>query len=224
MKDLAGGSYQNYAAGQAMIGAGEGMAQGGGGEGGGGGNMMAGAGFGVGMGMASMMNQGMQRQQPPPPAHPPVAPGRQDDLSFLQRVGSRGEVLRRMRRRPRAHPAFLFGLRGRRLHLGQVLCRVWDRLSGVSLFFDAKMRRIFAALRSLGLGLLLSGADECGLDAGSKNEGEPCTRSVDCLAPLVCLGGECRAEPSDGGPSDGGPPDGGDAAAPLVGARSYAGL
>ena len=78
VQGLAGGNYQAYAAGQAMIGAGEGMAQGGGGgEGGaGGGNMMAGAGFGVGMGMAHMMNQGMQQpQQAPPPAHPPVAPG-----------------------------------------------------------------------------------------------------------------------------------------------------
>jgi membrane protease subunit (stomatin/prohibitin family) len=76
VRDLAGGQYQNYAAGQAMIGAGKGMAEGGGGGGGeGGGSMMAGAGFGVGMGMASMMNQGMAQQQPAARQPTPAAPG-----------------------------------------------------------------------------------------------------------------------------------------------------
>ncbi|MEM9189348.1 MAG: SPFH domain-containing protein [Myxococcota bacterium] len=70
VNDLAGGNYQNYAAGQAMIGAGKGMAEGGGG-GEGGGNMMAGAGFGVGMGMANMMNQGMHNANQPPPHQAP---------------------------------------------------------------------------------------------------------------------------------------------------------
>ncbi len=55
---LAGG-FQNYAQGQAMLGAAEGMAKGG--EGGGG--MLQGAGLGVGFGMAQMFqNQGQQRQ------------------------------------------------------------------------------------------------------------------------------------------------------------------
>ncbi|MSP59261.1 MAG: SPFH domain-containing protein [Myxococcales bacterium] len=62
--------YQQFAAGKAMMGAGEGMAKGGG-EGGGGG-MLAGAGLGVGVGMANMFNQ----QQHPPPQAPqaPQAP------------------------------------------------------------------------------------------------------------------------------------------------------
>jgi membrane protease subunit (stomatin/prohibitin family) len=52
------GAYQQFAAGKAMMGAGEGMAQGGGGgEGGGGGagGLLAGAGLGVGFGMAQML-------------------------------------------------------------------------------------------------------------------------------------------------------------------------
>ena len=50
------GAYQQFAAGKALMGAGEGMAKGGGGEGGGG--MLSGASLGVGLGMAqAMMNQ-----------------------------------------------------------------------------------------------------------------------------------------------------------------------
>jgi hypothetical protein len=48
------GEYQKFAAGKAMMGAGEGMAQGGGGEGGAGG-LLGGAGLGVGFGMAQML-------------------------------------------------------------------------------------------------------------------------------------------------------------------------
>ena len=48
------GEYQRFAAGKAMMGAGEGMAQGGGGEGGAGG-LLGGAGLGVGFGMAQML-------------------------------------------------------------------------------------------------------------------------------------------------------------------------
>jgi membrane protease subunit (stomatin/prohibitin family) len=55
-------AYQQFAAGKAMLGAGEGMAKGGG-DGGGGNPMLAGAGMGVGMGMASMFNQNQQSQQ-----------------------------------------------------------------------------------------------------------------------------------------------------------------
>jgi len=76
VQNLAGGNYASYAAGKAMIGAGEGMAQGGGGggEGGAGGAMMGGAGLGVGFGMAQAMSQGLmnagQQQQQ---AHQQVA-------------------------------------------------------------------------------------------------------------------------------------------------------
>jgi membrane protease subunit (stomatin/prohibitin family) len=56
------GAYQQFAAGKAMMGAGEGMAKGGGAGGEGGAGMLGGAGLGVGLGMAQMMmnqqNQG----------------------------------------------------------------------------------------------------------------------------------------------------------------------
>jgi membrane protease subunit (stomatin/prohibitin family) len=61
------GGFQQYAAGQAMLGAAEGMAKGG--EGGGGG-MLQGAGLGVGMGMAQMFQQA--QGQPRPAATGPV--------------------------------------------------------------------------------------------------------------------------------------------------------
>ncbi len=63
---LAGG-FQQYAAGSAMLGAGEGMAKGGGGGGGegGGGAALGGAGLGVGFGMANMF-MAQQTHQPPP--------------------------------------------------------------------------------------------------------------------------------------------------------------
>lgn len=64
---LAKGSFGQYAAGKAMMGAGEGMAKGGG-EGGG--PMAAGAGFGMGMGMAQAFAQGMAPQQQPQPPQP----------------------------------------------------------------------------------------------------------------------------------------------------------
>lgn len=72
VQNLAGGNFANYAAGQAMIGAGQGMAKGGG-EGGGG-AMTAGAGLGVGFGMAQAFAQGMQQQQPGQ-AGPPAGGG-----------------------------------------------------------------------------------------------------------------------------------------------------
>lgn len=68
------GNYQNFAAGQAMIGAGKGMATGGG-EGGGGGAMMGGAALGVGFGMANAMGQSMGQQgQAAAPAAAVAAP------------------------------------------------------------------------------------------------------------------------------------------------------
>jgi membrane protease subunit (stomatin/prohibitin family) len=60
-------NYQQFAAGKAMMGAGEGMAKGGGG-GEGGNPMLGGAGLGVGMGMAQMFNQNNQNQQNQQPA------------------------------------------------------------------------------------------------------------------------------------------------------------
>jgi len=69
---LGGGNYMQYAAGEAMLGAGQGFAQGGGGEGGGGGPMMGGAGMGMGFAMANMFANQMQPGQPghPQQAHP----------------------------------------------------------------------------------------------------------------------------------------------------------
>jgi len=71
---MAGGmqGFQQFAAGKAMLGAGEGMAQGGG-EGGGGGALLGGAGLGVGFGMAGMFQQqamGAQQQQMPQQGQP----------------------------------------------------------------------------------------------------------------------------------------------------------
>lgn len=74
---MAGGmqGFQQFAAGKAMMGAGEGMAQGGGGgEGGGGGGggnaMLGGAALGVGFGMAGMFQQQQAQQQQMPPMPP----------------------------------------------------------------------------------------------------------------------------------------------------------
>jgi membrane protease subunit (stomatin/prohibitin family) len=51
-------NYQRFAAGKALMGAGEGMAKGGGGEGGAAGGLLGGAGLGVGLGLAQqMLNQ-----------------------------------------------------------------------------------------------------------------------------------------------------------------------
>jgi membrane protease subunit (stomatin/prohibitin family) len=66
---MAGGmqGYQQFAAGKAMMGAGEGMSKGGGGDGGN--PMLGGAGLGVGMGMAAMFQQNanqMAQQQAAP--------------------------------------------------------------------------------------------------------------------------------------------------------------
>ena len=73
---MAGGmqGYQQFAAGKAIMGAGEGMAKGGGG--GGGGALLGGAGLGVGFGMASMFQGSMAQggggyQQAPPMQQPP---------------------------------------------------------------------------------------------------------------------------------------------------------
>ncbi len=62
------GGFQQYAAGQAMLGAAEGMAKGGDG----GGAMLQGAGLGVGMGMAQMLQQA--QGAPRPAASSPAAP------------------------------------------------------------------------------------------------------------------------------------------------------
>ena len=68
--------YQRFAAGRAMMGAGEGMARGGGGGGGGGGGdasgLLGGAGLGVGFGLAQMLVQDHRGGQPMTVATPGV--------------------------------------------------------------------------------------------------------------------------------------------------------
>ncbi len=79
---MAGGmqGFQQFAAGKAMMGAGEGMSQGGGGAGGDGNAMLGGAALGVGFGMANMFqNQGTANN--PQPGPPPTNPGRLDGAS-----------------------------------------------------------------------------------------------------------------------------------------------
>jgi len=69
-------NYQRFAAGKAMMGAGEGMAAGGGGEGGGGGGaagLLGGAGLGVGLGMAQMLVRDPRGGESLAPATPGTA-------------------------------------------------------------------------------------------------------------------------------------------------------
>jgi membrane protease subunit (stomatin/prohibitin family) len=71
------GNYQRFAAGKAMMGAGEGMAKGGGegGEGGGGGGLLGGAGLGVGFGLAQMLVRDQGGGETLAPATPGVTCG-----------------------------------------------------------------------------------------------------------------------------------------------------
>lgn len=88
---LAGG-FQQYAQGQAMLGAAEGMAKGGG-EGSGSGNAMGGMGMGMGFGMAQMfMNQQHQQpqQQAPQQAAAPAGPSVMDRLKQLNELKGAG--------------------------------------------------------------------------------------------------------------------------------------
>ena len=85
------GGFQQYAQGQAMLGAAEGMAKGGGG---GSDGAMAGMGMGMGMGMAQMFmnnNQQQRAAQPPPGAEPAAAGG--DTRSPAQRLKEIKELL-----------------------------------------------------------------------------------------------------------------------------------
>ena len=70
--ELTGGNYMGYAAAEAMLGAGQGMAKGGG-EGGG--MMQGGLGFGMGMSMAQMYQQQMGGHPGAPPGYPGAPPG-----------------------------------------------------------------------------------------------------------------------------------------------------
>jgi membrane protease subunit (stomatin/prohibitin family) len=65
------GNYQQFAAGKAMLGAGEGMAKGGGG-GGGDSSLLGGAGLGVGIGLAQMLVKDQRGGQTLAPAAPGV--------------------------------------------------------------------------------------------------------------------------------------------------------
>lgn len=91
---LAGG-FQQYAQGQAMLGAAEGMAKGGG-EGSGSGNALGGMGMGMGFGMAQMfMNQQggqqqQQAQQAPQQAAAPAGPSVMDRLKQLNELKTAG--------------------------------------------------------------------------------------------------------------------------------------
>ncbi|MDY7228693.1 SPFH domain-containing protein [Hyalangium rubrum] len=79
------GGFQQYAQGQAMLGASEGMAKGGGGTDG----ALQGMGMGMGMGMAQMFmnqNQQMQQQRPPAPAAEPAPAGGGDTRTPAQRL------------------------------------------------------------------------------------------------------------------------------------------
>jgi membrane protease subunit (stomatin/prohibitin family) len=70
------GAYQQFAAGKAMLGAGEGMAKGGAGSGGeGGGALLGGAGLGVGFGLAQMLVQDRKGGETLAPATPGVTCG-----------------------------------------------------------------------------------------------------------------------------------------------------
>jgi membrane protease subunit (stomatin/prohibitin family) len=87
-------AYQQYAAGKAMMGAGEGLAKGGGG---GGDNPMAtGAGLGMGMAMANMFAQNQQNMHPhqhqaaPPQPAAPAAPSLEDRLKKLKALKEAG--------------------------------------------------------------------------------------------------------------------------------------
>lgn len=89
------GGYQQFAAGKAMMGAGEGMSRGGGsGDGGG---LLAGAGLGVGMAMANMLTQGSrpseaaQAAQAPQPVQP-TQPSVQDRLKKLKMLKDEGLI------------------------------------------------------------------------------------------------------------------------------------
>ncbi len=45
-------------------------------------------------------------------------------------------------------------------------------------------------------------APSCGGDTVKQPDGYPCTRNRDCERELVCIGGICRTEPTDGAVSD----------------------
>ncbi|MCA2977754.1 MAG: SHOCT domain-containing protein, partial [Myxococcaceae bacterium] len=90
---LAGG-FQQYAQGQAMLGAAEGMAKGGGEGGGGAGNALGGMGMGMGFGMAQMfMNQNQQQAaQQPQAAAAPAGPSVMDRLKQLNELKGAGLI------------------------------------------------------------------------------------------------------------------------------------
>lgn len=82
---LAGG-FQQYAQGQAMLGAAEGMAKGGG-EGSGSGNAMGGMGMGMGLGMAQMfMNQQQQQQHAQPQQQQAATPPQRTVMDRLKEL------------------------------------------------------------------------------------------------------------------------------------------
>jgi membrane protease subunit (stomatin/prohibitin family) len=79
------GGFQNYAQGQAMLGASEGMAKGGG-HGSGSDGALQGMGLGMGMGMAQMFANNQQQARQAPQGPPPEAAGGGDSRSPAQRL------------------------------------------------------------------------------------------------------------------------------------------
>ncbi|WP_225410899.1 SPFH domain-containing protein [Stigmatella hybrida] len=79
------GGFQNYAQGQAMLGASEGMAKGGG-HGSGSDGALQGMGLGMGMGMAQMFTNNQQQARQAPQGPPPEAAGGGDSRSPAQRL------------------------------------------------------------------------------------------------------------------------------------------
>jgi membrane protease subunit (stomatin/prohibitin family) len=88
--ELGAGNYMQYAAGEAMLGAGQGMAKGGEGSG----AMQGGAGLGMGFAMAQMFAQNMQPGQQPPPqgGYPPQQPAPQPQGGMVACPGCKANV------------------------------------------------------------------------------------------------------------------------------------
>jgi len=57
------------------------------------------------------------------------------------------------------------------------------------------MSRMYLALGSAGLAVLMSMGAACADGMNDKQSGEPCTRTDQCAAGLFCSGGSCRPSP-----------------------------
>jgi hypothetical protein len=59
---------------------------------------------------------------------------------------------------------------------------------------------LFAVVLTSVMTLLLGNDGGCGVSSGGKEEGEPCTRTDQCMVGLVCRGGECMVSADAGSP------------------------